>query len=184
MNAIEYIEQQHQLVLSNEVQDYISNLKDYEDYIIPYVYKDLAIFKGNGKCKVFTSIEYPNTCDWVELNSAFAIIYTHHFFNRYRKRKSLNRNLNIRCNLMDRALDVVNTLWNLTTYLAICNGNEEGLLSTKGQPFYWCEDGLIPVTAISPTILRCNTFLSVDILSEKQSKFWHNIYNDIYKQNK
>lgn len=178
MNAIEYIE--HQLVLSNEVQDYISNLKDYEDYIIPYVYKGLSIFKGNGKCKVFTSIGY----DWVELNSPFAIIYTHHFFNRYRKRMSLNRNLNIRCNQMDRVLDVINTLWNLTTYLVICNGNEEGLLSTKGQPFYWCEDGLIPVTAISSTILRCNTFLSVNILSAKQSKFWHNIYNDIYKQNK
>lgn len=183
MNAIEYIEQQRQLVLSDEVQDYISNLKEYKDYIRPGVYKDLIIFKGSRKCKVFTSIDYSNTCDWVELNSMAAIIYTHHFFNRYRKRMPFNRNLNIRCNKMDRVLDAFNTLWNLNTYLAICNEDEEGFFSIKKQPFYWCEDGLIPITAISPTIHRCNTFISLDMLSEKQRTFWFNVYRYVHRPN-
>lgn len=186
MNVIEYIEQQHQLVLSDEVQDYISSLKEVDDYILPYIYKNLVILKGCGKCKVFTSIDYSNTWDWVELNSAFAVIYTYHFFNRYRKRMPLTRtqNLNIRCNKQDRLLDMIQTLWGISPHLVICGSNIEGILSKKRQHFYWCEDGLIPITALSPTIIRCDTFLSVDILSEKQGKFWYNIYKDLYKQNK
>ena len=186
MNAIDYIEQKHQFVLSEEVQEHLSTLKVFDNYIIPYMYKDLVILKGCGKCKVFTSIEYPNTWDWVDLNSTFAVIYTHHFFKRYRKRIPLTRtqNLNIRCNKQDRFLDMVQTLWGINPYLAICGSDMDGVLNKKGQHFYICEDGLIPITVLTPTILRCDTFLSADILTGKQGQLWYNMYKHLYEQNK
>lgn len=184
MNVIEYIEEKHQLVRSKEVQDYINDLKEVEGYILPYMYEDLTILKGCGKCMVFTSIEYPNTCDWVELNSGFVTIYTHHFFSRYRKRRPFYNHLNVRCNPMDKLLSVIHVLWNLKAYLTIPGEDIEGFLNTENQAFYLCEDGIIPVTFLSPTIIRCNTFISSDLLSKEQGEFWYNAYKDLSNQNK
>lgn len=179
INTINYFQS---IILSQEGQKLFDTLNNVSGRIID---GQLIIFKFYNKQLALINVGD----NWVSINSNVACVIPFHFLNRYRKR-FLNKNAltperNIRCSKEDRITEVIETLINLNLYFAIPDPNDpnDNILSKYNQHFYWCEYGIIPVTMISDSIARCDTFISCEMLSDKQRYVWKYLYDTINSSN-
>ena len=167
------------IILSQEGQKLFDTFENGSGRIID---GQLILFKLNNKQLAIINVGD----NWVSINSTKACVIPFHFFNRYRKRfltrHSLTPERNIRCSKEDRITEVIETLLNLNLYFAIPEPSDpnDNILSNYNQPLYWCEFGIIPVTMISNSIARCETFISYEMLTDKQRYVW-NYLNDAIK---
>lgn len=177
---IKDIEQLYILAHSKEVYEYVNSLKKYDDYILPTSYKGLLILYSSKIQYILYPDKNPdNTIDWIFLNGDKAIIISQHLLSRYRKRildKVSDMKYNIRCNILDNLLLLVQLVSNIQLHIVKGVG-----ISSKynDSMFAWCEDGLIPIEELSDIVYRCITFIPINMLRDYQLENWKSIYSTL-----
>ena len=189
MNITEYAENLFNLAYSQEMIDFITNLGDISSdewrmkvtairgYYFFVFYKSTSQFFIVGYMR-----RGNNTTDFVYINLNNAFILSQHLLSRFRKRVVAN---SIKYDLRGQMFDIlehsIQTLININEEMYLCN---TGISDKYNDNYFaWTKFGLIPVIRYSDIVFCGTTFISVDMLNEKQKELWDSVHSKLLEHN-
>lgn len=124
-----------------------------------------------------------NTTDWLLFSNNYLLLIKQHTINKFSKRLFKKyipeRTYNTRARFsLDRGLQAINVLMSITNNPYLIYG---GSINEKynDQFFLYQENGLFPVTRISEHCFEVTTFISVEMLNEKQIFIYEQIRKNV-----
>ena len=188
MNIAEYAEQLFNLAYSQEMIDFITSLDgaSSDEWRMKVTaiqgYYFFVFYKSTNQ---FFIVGYMrrgnNTTDFVYINLNNAFILSQHQFSRFRKRIIAD---GIKYDLRGRMFDIlehsIQTLINIYEDIYLCN---TGISDKYNDNYFaWTKFGLIPVIRYSDIVFCGTTFISVDMLNEKQKELWDSVHSKLLEQ--
>ena len=175
MNITEYAENLFNLAYSQEMIDFITNLGD--------ISSDEWRMKVTAIRGYYFFVFYKSTNQffvYINLNNAF--ILSQHLLSRFRKRVVAN---SIKYDLRGQMFDIlehsIQTLININEEMYLCN---TGISDKYNDNYFaWTKFGLIPVIRYSDIVFCGTTFISVDMLNEKQKELWDSVHSKLLEHN-
>lgn len=188
MNIAEYAEQLFNLAYSQEMIDFITSLggTSSDEWLMKVTairgYYFFVFYKSTSQ---FFIVGYMrrgnNTTDFVYINLNNAFILSQHLLSRFRKRIIAD---GIKYDLRGRMFDIlehsIQTLININEEIYLCN---TGISDKYNDNYFaWTKFGLIPVIRYSDIVFCGTTFISVDMLNEKQKELWDSVHSKLLEQ--
>lgn len=123
-----------------------------------------------------------NTTDFVYINLNNAFILSQHLLSRFRKRVLANCvKYDLRGQMFDILGQAAQTILNIDEEIFLANTSISDKYSDNY--FAWTRFGLIPVERYSDIVFCGTTFISVDMLNEKQKELYNIVYTRLQELN-
>lgn len=192
MDIAEYAEKLFNLAHSQEMKDFISsldttNLDGSNWYMQTTSIQGRLLFVFYKSINQFFVLGYMIRCnhtiDFVRINLHNAFILPQHLLSRFRKRVLAN------CVKYDlrghRVLDILKqaaqTILSIDEEIFLANTSISDKYSDNY--FAWTRFGLIPVERYSDIVFCGTTFISLDMLNEKQKELYNTVYTRLLEKN-